>query len=57
MKTCLVRSLTFIKKLDRQLKKQAHKPNARRASHSEKPTQAEAEDAAEYDDEVEFDEV
>ena len=44
-------------KLDRQLKKQAHKPNARRASHSEKPTQAEAEDTAEYDDEVEFDEA
>ncbi|MCD9520375.1 ribosome hibernation-promoting factor, HPF/YfiA family [Photobacterium phosphoreum] len=44
-------------KLDRQLKKQAHKPNSRRASHSEKPAQVEAEDAAEYDDEVEFDEA
>ncbi|MCP4957410.1 MULTISPECIES: ribosome hibernation-promoting factor, HPF/YfiA family [Photobacterium] len=42
-------------KLDRQLKKQAHKPNSRRASHSEKPVQAE--DTTEYDDEVEFDEA
>ncbi|EAR54693.1 hypothetical sigma-54 modulation protein [Photobacterium sp. SKA34] len=36
-------------KLDRQLKKQAHKPNARRASHSEKPEVAE--------EKVELDEV
>lgn len=34
-------------KLERQLKKQAHKPTARRASHSSKPGVEETEEEAE----------